>query len=162
MFAYCVAAAYQEAAFRGASQAPRCASRRAPKGAVQERIHCLDDGIPVGTFGRQQQAAANKRLDFARAQFQPITAKAGAAALPVATHPLGGAGACDLGVRDNRRGDALVHRTTLLIAYSTAAGVENKTLARSSIRLGEDRSRSTARFECSGAGSAGGRTTSRG
>src|SRR6266851_8296344 len=39
MFAYCVAAAYQEAAFRGASQAPRCASRRAPKGAVEERIH---------------------------------------------------------------------------------------------------------------------------
>src|SRR6266581_3794923 len=88
MFAYCVAAAYQEAAFRGASQAPRCASRRAPKGAVQERIHCLDDGGPVGTFGRQQQAATNKRLDFARAQFQPIAAKAGAPALPVATHPL--------------------------------------------------------------------------
>ena len=31
-----------------------CASRRTSKGAVQERIHCLDDGVPVGTFGRQQ------------------------------------------------------------------------------------------------------------
>src|SRR5713226_7925873 len=39
MFAYCISAAYQEAAFRAASQAPRCASRRAPKGAVEERIH---------------------------------------------------------------------------------------------------------------------------
>src|SRR6266700_5814675 len=41
MFAYCVAAAYQEAAFRGTSQAPRCASRRAPMGAVEE-------GVPRG------------------------------------------------------------------------------------------------------------------
>src|SRR5712692_6344369 len=39
MFAYCVLAAYQEAAFRGALQAPRCASRRAPMGAVEEHIH---------------------------------------------------------------------------------------------------------------------------
>src|SRR5216683_143316 len=46
MFAYCVSAAYQEAIFRGASQTPRCASRRAPKGAVEERIHRLDDGLP--------------------------------------------------------------------------------------------------------------------
>src|SRR6266480_451654 len=34
-----VSAAYHEAAFRGASQAQRCASRRAPMGAVEERIH---------------------------------------------------------------------------------------------------------------------------
>jgi len=34
-----VSAAYQEAAFRGASQALRCVSRRPPKGAVEERIH---------------------------------------------------------------------------------------------------------------------------
>ena len=38
MFPY-VSAAYQEAAFRGASQALRCVSRRPPKGAVEERIH---------------------------------------------------------------------------------------------------------------------------
>src|SRR6266478_3986761 len=37
MFPY-VSAAYQEAAFRGASQALRCVSRRPPKGAVEERI----------------------------------------------------------------------------------------------------------------------------
>ena len=34
-----VSAAYHEAAFRGASQALRCVSRRPPKGAVEERIH---------------------------------------------------------------------------------------------------------------------------
>src|SRR5216683_328073 len=39
MFAYCISAAYLEAAFRGASQALRCVSRRPPKGAVEERIH---------------------------------------------------------------------------------------------------------------------------
>src|SRR5216684_4025082 len=127
MFAYCISAAYQEAACRGASQAPRCASRRAPKGAVEERIHRLGDGVRIGLFARQQQAAANEILDFSIAKLEPIAAKADAAALPVATHPLGGAGAGDLGVCDNRGGDALVHRTTLLIPYSTAAGVGNKT-----------------------------------
>src|SRR5712691_5490592 len=126
MFAYCVAVAYQEAAFRGASQAPRCASRRAPKGAVEERIHRLGDGVRIGLFARQQQAAANERLDFTIAKLEPIAAKAVAAALPAAAHPLSGAGAGDLGVCDNRGGDALVHRTTLLIPYSTAAGVEIK------------------------------------
>ena len=39
MFAYCVSAAYQEAASVARHGGPRCASRRAPKGAVEERIH---------------------------------------------------------------------------------------------------------------------------
>ena len=39
MFAYCVSAAYQEAASVARHGGPRCASRRAPKGAVKERIH---------------------------------------------------------------------------------------------------------------------------
>src|SRR5260370_39652394 len=34
-----ISAAYKKSRFRGALQAPRCASRRAPKGAVDERIH---------------------------------------------------------------------------------------------------------------------------
>src|SRR5712691_1126701 len=117
MFAYCVSAAYQEAAFRGASQAPRCASRRAPKGAVEERIHRLGDGVRIGLFARQQQAAANEILNFTIAKLEPIAAKAGAAALPVATHPLGGAGAGGLGVCDNRGGYTLAHQTVPLITY---------------------------------------------
>src|SRR6266571_9003512 len=40
MFAYCVSAAYQEAASVARHRRQRCASRRAPKGAVEERIHC--------------------------------------------------------------------------------------------------------------------------
>src|SRR6266704_5178802 len=107
MFAYCVAAAYQEAAFRGASQAPRCASRRAPKGAVEERIHRLGDGVWIGLFARQQQAAANESLDFTIAQFEPVTAKAITAALPAAAHPLGAVSAGDLGAGDNRGDDAV-------------------------------------------------------
>src|SRR5229473_4663719 len=39
MFAYCVSAAYQEAASVARHRRQRCASRRAPKGAVEERIH---------------------------------------------------------------------------------------------------------------------------
>src|SRR5713101_9423637 len=39
MFAYCISAAYQEAASVARHGGPRCASRRAPKGAVEERIH---------------------------------------------------------------------------------------------------------------------------
>src|SRR6266852_3650522 len=39
MFAYCVSAAYQGAASVALHGGPRCASRRAPKGAVEERIH---------------------------------------------------------------------------------------------------------------------------
>src|SRR6266852_7181146 len=109
MFAYCVSAAYQEAAFRGASQSLRCASRRTPKGTVEERIHRLGDGVRIGLFARQKQAAANEILNFTIEKLEPIAAKAGAAALPVAAHPLGGAGAGDLGVYDNRGGDALVH-----------------------------------------------------
>src|SRR5216683_4161764 len=117
MFAYCVLAAYQEAAFRGASQAPRCASRRAPKGVVEERIHRLDDGVRIGLFARQQQAAANESLDFTIAQFEPIAAKAVAAALPAPAHPLGAAGAGGLDACDNRRGDTLGHRSVPLTAY---------------------------------------------
>src|SRR6266704_1250683 len=39
MFAYCVSAAYQEAASVARHRRQRCASRRAPMGAVEERIH---------------------------------------------------------------------------------------------------------------------------
>src|SRR5216684_1239658 len=117
MFAYCISAAYQEAACRGASQAPRCASRRAPKGAVEERIHRLGDGVRIGLFARQQQAAANEILDFTIAKLEPIAAKAVAAALPVAAHPLRGAGAGDLGICDNRGGDFLAHQTAPLILF---------------------------------------------
>src|SRR6266851_10311918 len=117
MFAYCISAAYLETAFRGASQHLRCASRRAPKGAVEERIHRLGDGVPIGLFARQQQAAANESLDFTIVQFEPIAAKAVAAALPAAAHPLGGAGAGDLGVCDNRGGDFLAHQTAPLILF---------------------------------------------
>ena len=56
-----------------------------------------------------------KRFDLVAAQFEPIAAKAVAAALPAAAHPLGGAGAGDLGVCDNRGGDALAHQTAPLI-----------------------------------------------
>src|SRR6266852_3753425 len=123
MFAYCVSAAYQEAAFRGASQAPRCASRRATKGAVEERIHRLGDGVRIGLFARQQQAAANESLDFTIAKLEPIAAKAVAAALPAAAHPLSGAGAGDLGVCDNRGGDFLAHQTApLTLFYSRSGG----------------------------------------
>src|SRR5437660_3695141 len=86
----------------------RCASRWPPEGTVEERIHRLDDGVRIGSFGRQQQTAANERLDFTIAQFEPIAAKAVVAALPAAAHPLGGPGAGDLSVCDNRGGDALV------------------------------------------------------
>ncbi len=62
MFAYCVSAAYREAAFRGASQALRCVSRRPPKGWGEERIHrgagsaastdvLLEIGAPYREFG---------------------------------------------------------------------------------------------------------------
>jgi hypothetical protein len=54
----------------------RCASRRAPKGAVEERIHRLDDGVPIGLFARHEQAAASETLDVPIVQFQPIAAKA--------------------------------------------------------------------------------------
>ena len=119
MFAYCISAAYQEGACRGASQAPRSRHVERP------RVRSKNAYIALVTAFVSACSLANSReiLDFTIAKLEPIAAKAGAAALPVATHPLGGAGAGDLGVRDNRRGDALVHRTTLLIAYSTAAGV---------------------------------------
>src|SRR5712671_7412720 len=132
MFAYCISAAYQEAACRGASQAPRCASRRAPKGVVEERIHRLDDGVRIGLFARQQQAAANEILDFTIAQFEPIAAKAVAAALPAAAHPLRGAGAGDLGACDNRGDDALAHQTAPLITYFTAVGARNELMTEAS------------------------------
>jgi len=59
----------------------RCASRRAPKGAVKEQIHCLGHRVPIGLFGRQQQAAANQSIDFTIAKLELIAAQAITAAL---------------------------------------------------------------------------------
>jgi hypothetical protein len=106
----CVSGAFRKAASRCGHRHPCCTSRRAPKGAVEERIHRLDDGVPIGWFARQEQAAADETLDVSIVQFQPIAAKAVAAALSAPPHPLSSTPSGDLGGCDNRGGNALVDR----------------------------------------------------
>jgi hypothetical protein len=72
----CVSGAYPKATSVSRHRGPCFTSRRAPKGAVEECIHRQGDGIPIGLFARQEQAAANKTLDVSIVQFQPIAAKA--------------------------------------------------------------------------------------
>src|SRR6266567_7988701 len=105
---------------------PCCASRWGSKSAVEKRIHRLDNGVPIGLFGRQKQTAANERLDFIIAEIESKGAKTVAAALPATPHPLGGAGAGNLGVCDNRDGHAFGHRTAPLTTYFTASAARNE------------------------------------
>src|SRR5713101_6857149 len=115
MFAYCISAAYQEGACRGASQAPRSRHVERP------RVRSKNAYIALVTAFVSACSLANSReiLDFTIAKLEPIAAKAVAAALPAAAHPLSGAGAGDLGVCDNRGGDFLAHETApLMLFYS--------------------------------------------
>src|SRR5712691_8562271 len=124
----CVLGAYPKATSRCASPAPACTSRRAPKGAVEECIHRLDDGVPIGLLARQEQAAANQSRDFSIVQFQPIATKAVSTALSAPSHPLSSAPSGDLGGCDNRGGNALVHWTApprdILQLFARSAKVE--------------------------------------
>jgi hypothetical protein len=60
----CLSGAYQKPPSVARHRRPRCTSRRTSKGTVEECIHRLDDGGPIGLFARQEQAAANETLDF--------------------------------------------------------------------------------------------------
>src|SRR5260370_1384467 len=67
---------------------PRCASRWASEGVVEERIHRLDNGVPIGLFGHQQQATANEGLDFTIAEIELVATKAVAATLSAPAHKM--------------------------------------------------------------------------
>jgi hypothetical protein len=72
-----------------------CASRGTPESAVEERIHRLEDGYPIGLLAGSQQAAADQRGDLGVPQSERVTAHFFAPPPPAAPHPFGGLGAGD-------------------------------------------------------------------
>jgi len=68
------------------------------KGAVEERIHRLDNGFPIGLLAGSEQPESDERFDLVVAQVEPMAAKAVAAALSATSHPLGSATSGYLGV----------------------------------------------------------------
>ena len=58
------------------SQAPTLRVTSSAQGCGRRTIHRLGDGVRIGLFARQQQAAANEILNFTIAKLEPIAAKA--------------------------------------------------------------------------------------